>query len=35
MFGAGSDTLPNVLKWCMTELVRLPAVMAKAQDEVR
>ncbi|CAO2148121.1 unnamed protein product [Urochloa humidicola] len=35
MFGAGSDTLPNVLNWCMTELVRNPEAMAKAQEKVR
>ncbi|KAJ1275070.1 hypothetical protein BS78_05G107900 [Paspalum vaginatum] len=35
MFGAGSDTLPNVLNWCMTELVRNPEAMAKAQGKVR
>ncbi|CAO2145908.1 unnamed protein product [Urochloa humidicola] len=35
MFGAGSDTLPNVLNWCMAELVRNPEAMAKAQEKVR
>ncbi|KAJ1275069.1 hypothetical protein BS78_05G107800 [Paspalum vaginatum] len=35
MFGAGSDTSSTLLNWCMTELVRSPAMMAKAQDEVR
>ncbi|CAO2141184.1 unnamed protein product [Urochloa humidicola] len=35
MFGAGSDTSSTLLNWCMTELVRSPAVMAKVQYEVR
>ncbi|CAL4994525.1 unnamed protein product [Urochloa decumbens] len=35
MFGAGSDTSANVLNWCMTELVRNPKAMAKAQEKVR
>ncbi|CAN6362573.1 unnamed protein product [Urochloa humidicola] len=35
MFAAGSETSSTTLTWCMTELVRWPAVMAKAQAEVR
>ncbi|RCV42750.1 hypothetical protein SETIT_9G241000v2 [Setaria italica] len=35
MFGAGSDTSSTTLNWCMTELVRSPAAMAKAQADVR
>ncbi|KAJ1274989.1 hypothetical protein BS78_05G102000 [Paspalum vaginatum] len=35
MFGAGSETSSTVLNWCMTELVRSPAAMAKAQAELQ
>jgi len=35
MFAAGSETSSLTLNWCMTELLRSPAVMAKAQAEVR
>jgi cytochrome P450 len=35
LFAAGSDTSASVLNWIMTELVRHPAVMSKAQAEVR
>ncbi|KAL6844263.1 hypothetical protein ACP4OV_025936 [Aristida adscensionis] len=35
MFAAGSETSSITLTWCMTELLRFPAVMAKAQAEVR
>ncbi|CAN6362636.1 unnamed protein product [Urochloa humidicola] len=34
MFAAGSEATASTLNWCMTELVRWPAVMAKAQAEV-
>ncbi|KAJ1295419.1 hypothetical protein BS78_01G222500 [Paspalum vaginatum] len=35
LFGAGSDTSSTTLNWSMTELVRHPAAMARAQAEVR
>ncbi|CAD6255851.1 unnamed protein product [Miscanthus lutarioriparius] len=35
LFGAGSDTSSTTLTWCMTELIRYPATMARAQAEVR
>ncbi|CAO2145727.1 unnamed protein product [Urochloa humidicola] len=35
LFAAGSETSSTTMNWCMTELVRWPAVMAKAQAEVR
>ncbi|CAM0151217.1 unnamed protein product [Urochloa decumbens] len=35
MFAAGSETSSTTLIWCMTELVRNPDVMARAQAEVR
>ncbi|KAL5214369.1 hypothetical protein ABZP36_003521 [Zizania latifolia] len=35
MFIAGTDTLAATVQWAMTELVRNPGVLAKAQHEVR
>ncbi|WVZ51485.1 hypothetical protein U9M48_002630 [Paspalum notatum var. saurae] len=35
MFAAGSETSSTTLNWCMTELVRSPAAMARSQAEVR
>ncbi|CAL4994542.1 unnamed protein product [Urochloa decumbens] len=35
MFSGGSETSSTTLNWCMTELVRNPKSMAKAQAEVR
>ncbi|CAO2145916.1 unnamed protein product [Urochloa humidicola] len=35
MFSAGSETSSTTLTWCMTELVRTPKAMMKAQAEVR
>ncbi|XP_066387907.1 dolabradiene monooxygenase-like [Miscanthus floridulus] len=35
LFGAGSDTSSTTLNWCMTQLVRHPVAMSRAQAEVR
>ena len=35
MFVAGTDTTSAVLEWTMTQLIRHPNVMRKAQDEIR
>ncbi|RLM80338.1 ent-cassadiene C2-hydroxylase-like [Panicum miliaceum] len=35
MLAAGSDTSSTTLNWAMTELIRNPAAMARAQAEVR
>lgn len=35
MFAAGTDTTQTALEWTMTELLKHPGVMKKAQDEIR
>ncbi|KAH6786302.1 hypothetical protein C2S52_005854 [Perilla frutescens var. hirtella] len=35
MLGAGSETSATTIDWAMSEMVKNPSVLAKAQDEVR
>jgi cytochrome P450 len=35
MFVAGTDTSSTALEWLMTELIKNPRIMKKAQEEVR
>ncbi|KAL6603051.1 hypothetical protein ACP70R_043412 [Stipagrostis hirtigluma subsp. patula] len=35
LFGAGSETSATTLQWAMAELIRHPAALRRAQDEVR
>lgn len=35
MFAGGTETIATTLAWAMSELVRSPEIMAKAQQEVR
>lgn len=35
MFAAGTDTTHTALEWTMTEFLKHPEVMKKAQDEIR
>ncbi|XP_028768653.1 cytochrome P450 71D8-like [Neltuma alba] len=35
MFGGGTDTAASVLDWAVSDMMRNPRVMEKAQDEVR
>ena len=35
MFGAASDTTSATTEWAMSEMIRNPCIMKKAQEEVR
>jgi cytochrome P450 len=35
MFAGGTDTTATTLEWAMTELMKNPSIMKKAQEEVR